>query len=83
MALMCQGELEFESLEIAYLMNFKRYFAAELERLAELEQQGLVEVLADRIKVTPMGWYFVRGVAMVFDSYLQGDRQRQRFSKII
>ena len=83
MALMCQGELEFESLEIAYLMNFKRYFAAELERLAEMERQGLVEVLADRIKVTPMGWYFVRGVAMVFDSYLQGDRQRQRFSKII
>lgn len=83
MALMCQGELEFESLEIAYLMNFKRYFAAELEQLAELEKQGLCEVRDDRICVTPLGWYFVRAVAMVFDSYLQVDRQRQRFSKII
>jgi len=35
------------------------------------------------IQVTPMGWYFVRGVAMVFDRYLQADRNRTRFSKII
>ena len=35
------------------------------------------------IQVTPMGWFFVRGVAMVFDKYLQADRTRARFSKII
>jgi oxygen-independent coproporphyrinogen-3 oxidase len=42
-------------------------------------------VLVDEagIEVTPMGWFFVRGVAMVFDRYLQADRNRARFSKII
>ena len=30
-----------------------------------------------------MGWFFVRAVAMVFDRYLQSDRNRARFSKII
>jgi len=30
-----------------------------------------------------MGWFFVRGVAMMFDRYLQTDRNRNRFSKII
>jgi oxygen-independent coproporphyrinogen-3 oxidase len=35
------------------------------------------------IQVTPQGWFFVRAVAMVFDRYLQADRNRARFSKII
>jgi oxygen-independent coproporphyrinogen-3 oxidase len=30
-----------------------------------------------------MGWFFVRAVAMLFDRYLQTDRNRARFSKII
>ena len=37
----------------------------------------------DGVTVTPMGWYFVRGIAMVFDKYLQADRTRVRFSRII
>ena len=83
MALMCQGEVLYESIELAHLIEFKRYFAAELEKLRGLQEQGLVELTETGIQVTPMGWFFVRGVAMVFDKYLQADRNRQRFSKII
>lgn len=83
MALMCQGEVLFESIELAHLIDFRRYFAAELERLREMEEQGLVRLTDTGIEVTPMGWFFVRGVAMVFDKYLQADRTRARFSKII
>ena len=35
------------------------------------------------IQVSADGWFFVRAVAMVFDRYLQSDRTRARFSKII
>ncbi len=83
MALMCQGQILFESIELAWLLDFKRYFAAELEQLGELAQQGLVTLDDTGIQVTDMGWYFVRGVAMVFDRYLQADRSRARFSRII
>ena len=83
MALMCQGQLQYESIELAYLIDFKHYFAAELETLAGMQDQGLVEVNDTGIQVTAMGWFFVRGVAMVFDRYLQADRTRARFSKII
>jgi len=38
---------------------------------------------AQGIQVTAQGWFFVRGVAMVFDKYLQSDRTRAKFSKII
>lgn len=83
MALMCQGHLMFESIELAFLVDFRSYFAAELETLHKLEEQGLVVVDSSGIQVTDMGWFFVRAVAMVFDKYLQTDRNRARFSKII
>jgi oxygen-independent coproporphyrinogen-3 oxidase len=83
MALMCQGELDFESVEAAHLLDFRSYFAKELEDLQPLADQGLVQVDAKSIEVTPQGWFFVRAVAMVFDRYLQSDRTRARFSKII
>jgi hypothetical protein len=83
MALMCQGELQFESLELAFLMDFKAYFAGELQALSVLQAQGLVQVGQSAITVTAQGWFFVRAVAMVFDRYLQADRNRTRFSKII
>jgi oxygen-independent coproporphyrinogen-3 oxidase len=83
MALMCQGELQFESLELAFLIDFKAYFAGELQALSVLQAQGLVQVGQSAITVTAQGWFFVRAVAMVFDRYLQADRNRTRFSKII
>ena len=83
MAIMCQGSLQFESINASCLIDFKQYFANELAQLKAMQDQGLVEVMEQGIQVTPMGWFFVRGVAMVFDRYLQADRNRARFSKII
>lgn len=83
MALMCQGEVLFESIEPSHLIRFREYFAPELETLRGMQDQGLVTLNDGGIQVTPMGWFFVRGVAMVFDKYLQADRTRARFSKII
>ncbi len=83
MALMCQGEVLFEPMEQSWLIDFRRYFAAEIEVLEGMAGDGLVTVGEDGISVTEMGWFFVRGVAMVFDRYLQADRNRARFSRII
>lgn len=83
MALMCQGNVLFESVEVAHLVDFKQYFVTELQTLAGMQEQGLVVLDDSGIQVTELGWFFVRGVAMVFDKYLQADRTRARFSKII
>ena len=83
MALMCQGRLDFESIEVAHLIDFRSHFAPELERLAELDKQGLVKLGPDGVELTPIGWYFVRAVAMVFDQPLQSDRARERYSRVI
>jgi oxygen-independent coproporphyrinogen-3 oxidase len=83
MALMCQGHVAFESIELAFLVDFKKYFSEELMALQLLADQGLVVLEETGIDVTEMGWFFVRAVAMVFDRYLQTDRTRAKFSKII
>ncbi len=83
MALMCQGQLQFEPVELAHLIDFKSYFAAELEILQHMQEQGLVEVNDSGIEVTSMGGSFASGVAMVFDRYLQADHKRARFSRIL
>lgn len=83
MAIMCQGALQYESIELAYMIDFKSYFASELEALKELEGSGMVVLEDTGLQVTDFGWFFVRAVAMLFDRYLQTDRNRARFSKII
>jgi oxygen-independent coproporphyrinogen-3 oxidase len=83
MAIMCQGRLAFESVELAYLVDFRSYFARELQLLQAQQDQGLVELDASGIQVTEKGWFFVRAVVMIFDKYLQSDRNRARFSKIL
>jgi len=83
MALMCQGSVLFESVELSHLVDFKQYFAPEIKALEAMQEQGLLTMDDAGIHVTELGWFFVRGVAMVFDKYLQADKNRARFSKII
>ena len=57
--------------------------AGAAEYLQTLQEQGLATVHSTGITVTEQGWFFIRAVAMVFDKYLQTDRTRAKFSKII
>jgi oxygen-independent coproporphyrinogen-3 oxidase len=83
MALMCQGRVEFASVERTHGIAMKTYFASELERLRPLEAQGLVALEPTAIEVTPLGWYFVRTIAMVFDRYLQSQTPQDRYSRVV
>lgn len=83
MAIMCQGRVDFESIELAYLVDFRQYFEAEMRLLEPLVESGLVQVESDGVRVTALGWYFVRAIAMVFDRHLQMDKAVERFSRII
>jgi oxygen-independent coproporphyrinogen-3 oxidase len=83
MALMCQGSISYESINLAFLVDFKKYFKKEMEELAQFEQDGQVSLDESGITVTSLGWYFVRGIAMVFDKYMQASLDRAKFSKIL
>ncbi|MDD2547519.1 MAG: oxygen-independent coproporphyrinogen III oxidase [Burkholderiaceae bacterium] len=83
MALMCQGALKFAEVDGPWGIDFRVYFASEMAQLHTLVDQGMVEVQEEGLQVTALGWFFVRGVAMVFDRYLHADRNVGRFSRII
>jgi oxygen-independent coproporphyrinogen-3 oxidase len=83
MGIMCQGLVQYESIELAYMVEFDRYFAPELETLRQFARSGVVTLNDDSFGLTEAGWYLARAVAMVFDRYLRDDQKRARFSKIL
>ena len=83
MALMCQGRVQFDAIAAAHGVDMREHFAPELQRLQPMAEAGLVQLEPGAVQVTAAGWYVVRAVAMVFDRWLQGDAQRERFSRIL
>jgi oxygen-independent coproporphyrinogen-3 oxidase len=83
MGLMCQGRVEYESIEESHLVDFGDYFGPEMKELERFEEEGLVERERGGIRVTARGWFLVRAVAAVFDRHLRGDQRREGFSKVI
>jgi oxygen-independent coproporphyrinogen-3 oxidase len=69
MRVMCDRELDFAALGARLGVDFRRRYAAELARLAPLAEDGLVALDAERLRVPPAGWLFLRNIAMVFDEY--------------
>jgi oxygen-independent coproporphyrinogen-3 oxidase len=83
--LMCQGEIPVEALERRYGIDFADYFAAELDRLHPLCEDGLARVEDTRIVATRRGRLLLRNIAMCFDRYLArpGNTATPRFSRAI
>jgi oxygen-independent coproporphyrinogen-3 oxidase len=66
--LLCACRLDYEEVEARFGIDFSLVFAPELERLRPLADDGLVELAAGALVVTPLGRLLVRTVASVFDA---------------
>lgn len=82
-ALACQFRLAKTSVEIAYLIDFDRYFSEELAVLRGMADDGLVQLDAEWITVTARGRMLIRNICMVFDKYLRRERETARYSRVI
>lgn len=82
-ALMCHFELSKESFNVAYLIDFDRYFALEMPELEDYAREGLLELSPQWITVTPKGRMLIRNICMVFDKYLRTKQEHARYSKVI
>lgn len=69
MALLCQGRVHFDDFSQSYWIDFKSYFKDELTQLEGFTQAGLLRMSESAIEVLPLGWFFVRPIAMCFDRY--------------
>jgi oxygen-independent coproporphyrinogen-3 oxidase len=82
-ALMCQFALAKASVEVAYLIDFDRTFATELEELREFARLGLIADEGRWLVVSPRGRLVIRNICMVFDRYLRHDSEVRRYSRVI
>jgi len=81
--LMCHFELEKELINTTYQINFDNYFATEMGELREYEREGLLNLSADTVSVTPKGRMLIRNICMVFDQYLRTRQKHAIYSKVI
>src|SRR5579863_8986724 len=83
--LLCHTVIPKREVEREFSIAFDEYFAPELRRLEQLQEEGLVTLGGDEIRVAPLGRIFIRNVAMTFDRYLHEQQMDQRplFSKTL
>ena len=84
-AIMCNARLDIPAVEAALGIDFHAYFDGAWDRLAALEEDGLVERHQNALEVTSFGAPLVRNVAMVFDAYLARHEanEARRFSRTV
>jgi len=82
MQLICHFYLNFSTIEAKHNIEFSDYFSTELKNLAEMCEDGLIEVNDQTITVTDKGRLLIRNICMTFDRYHNAQHQ-QRFSKAI
>ena len=83
MQLICHFTLNFSRIEERFNIDFKDYFANELERYQVMVEDGLISMDDDSITVTAKGRLLIRNICMVFDRYIKPDEKTERFSKLI
>jgi oxygen-independent coproporphyrinogen-3 oxidase len=82
-SIMCHGRIQFGEYEERFGIDFKDHYAAELEHLEHLADDGLLVMNEDGFEVTAAGRLLVRAIAMIFDEYLQPAKSAPRFSRVI
>ena len=80
--LICHFELSFKNIEKTFKINFSEYFFNELKEIKDMQADSLLELTADKILVRPEGKLLIRNICMVFDIYLNKNKE-QRYSKTI
>ncbi len=80
--LICHFELDFSRIQKQFKVDFRQYFASELESLEGMAEDGLLKFFDNGLTVTPPGRLLIRRICMVFDIYLNCSTEI-RYSKII
>jgi len=81
--LMCYDSLSFDDFGAKHNIDFRKYFASEIEKLDVLEKDDLIVLNDAGIEITPRGRLLLRNIAMTFDRYIDLEENDNRFSKAI
>jgi len=83
MQLMCDMELNFDEMSEKLNIDFKDYYHHELDTFDDMENDGLLTIDDNGLKVTPNGRLFIRNIAMKLDAYVNKKKTANRYSKTV
>ena len=83
MRLMCDFHLSYDAMSRKLGIDFREYYATELRSLRDLEDDGLIELDDDALRVTAAGRLLVRVIAMRFDQFLKARPAEKVYSRTI
>ncbi len=81
--LMCNLELPYTLTRARFGVDLREALGEDLERMEAYVEDGFIDLLPDRVQVTPLGRFFVRLLAMELDAHLVKTAQKQVFSKTV
>lgn len=81
--LICNFKLDFSEIEDKYRINFNDYFYNELTVLKAMQDDGLLNIDTESIRVLPAGRLLIRNICTVFDKYLRQQQSENIFSHTI
>lgn len=83
MKIMCDFELDFDSVSEKFDINFNEYFATGLEKLSGMTGDNLISLNDNRLVVNQKGRLLIRNIAMCFDGYIERQEDSNRYSKTV
>ncbi|MBR9999404.1 MAG: oxygen-independent coproporphyrinogen III oxidase [Cyclobacteriaceae bacterium] len=82
--LMCNFQLVKKDIEEKYGIDFDTYFGNALSSLETFQEDGLVQLEVDKIRILPPGRLLIRNIAMNFDAYLmKKENNKPKFSRTV
>jgi len=81
--LMCYDSLSFDDFGAKHNVDFREYFASEIEKLDVLAKDDLIILSDAGIEITPRGRLLLRNIELTFDRYIDLEENDNRFSKAI
>lgn len=81
--LMCHFRLDLRAIERLFNIEFEAYFEPEMQKLAPMVDDGLIETDSAEIRIRNPGRLLVRNICSVFDRYLNAPAVQEKYSKAI
>lgn len=81
--LLCHFELDIKKLEDKWKFKFFDYFESVISNLQTMQDDGLLVMDENSLKITSSGRLLARNICMEFDRYLQEKADKERYSRTI
>jgi len=81
--LICHFQIEYRTIEDLFKIDFKDYFSKEIQLLDDMQKDELLIKNDDSIEILPAGRFLIRNICSVFDIYLDRNKSKNNYSKMI